>query len=811
MRLRRQVIEIEEKRILAADKRGSTQIKHLIPICVYRRLSVCGLLLGQLGWGFAPVNVVNKAWPAKWIAVPGSSPQKYGVYHFRKTFELAAKPEHFVVHVSGDNRYQLFVNGERVAWGPARGDLTHWRYETVDLSVHMQAGRNVLAAVVWNDGEQRAIAQVTNRAGFLLQAADSEQSVGNTGRGWKCSVDKAYAAQLWPRDQRTGYYALGPNERVNGALYPWGWETKEFDDGAWSQAEELTPGAPRDLQDGPNRWMLVPSAIPLEEQKRERAFQVRDGPGMPLLVPAHNERQVLLDQMYLTTAYPELKVSGGAGATIDLQYAETLYQSKGVKGNRDEVTGRQFFGPMDTFVADGGQERVYRPLFWRTYRYVEVHVQTADEPLQLKELRGTFTGYPFERSGEFEVSDPQQNAELQKILSTGWRTARLCAHETYMDCPFYEQLQYGGDARIQMMVSLYMTGDARLMKNGIALLNSSRTAEGATYSRAPSGLQQYIPPFSLWWIGMVHDYWMYVDDALFVKQMLPGVRAVLEFYAPYQKANGSLRKMPWWNFVDWVKQWPGGAPPAEEDGSSSAPLDLQLALAYGWAADLEKAMGSAALGDEYRRSAEALKTTVAATDWDQSAGLFADQPSHRTYSQQVNTLAALAHVVPGGQERSVVEKMLASHEMAQSSIYFRAYTNAALREAGLGDRYVSQLGPWREMLRDGLTTWAEWNGADTRSDCHAWGASPNFELLRTVAGIESMAPGFKRVRIAPNPGSFAEVTAQMPHPKGMIEVKLRRKAGLMADVQLPDGTEGELDWEGKVYPLHSGANHVGAP
>ncbi len=51
--------------------------------------------------------------------------------------------------------------------------------------------------------------------------------------------------------------------------------------------------------------------------------------------------------------------------------------------------------------------------------------------------------------------------EVQRILNTGWRTARLCAHETYMDCPFYEQLQYGGDARIQMLVSLYTTGDAQ--------------------------------------------------------------------------------------------------------------------------------------------------------------------------------------------------------------------------------------------------------------------------------------------------------------------------------------------------------------
>ena len=28
-------------------------------------------------------------WSARWISVPGASPDAYGVYHFRKVFELA--------------------------------------------------------------------------------------------------------------------------------------------------------------------------------------------------------------------------------------------------------------------------------------------------------------------------------------------------------------------------------------------------------------------------------------------------------------------------------------------------------------------------------------------------------------------------------------------------------------------------------------------------------------------------------------------------------------------------------------------------
>ncbi len=791
------------------------------------------VLVAAIGFFYQAEDRTN-SWQAKWIALPGASDQSYGVYHFRKSFELSTRPEHFWIHVSGDNRYQLFVNGTRVAWGPARGDLTHWRYETVDLGSHLHAGRNVLAAVVWNDGSYRATAQTTNRTGFILQGSKEAGAAANTDHSWKAFEDKAYRPQPLPSGQATGYYALAANEHMDGHSYPWGWESVEYSDNGWAPAEELTRGALRDEQDAPNRWMLVQSEIPLEEQKLERFASVRRAARIAVSneflqgsssvhIPAHSSIKLLLDQSYLTTAYPEMQISGGSDAVIDLRYAETLFISRSahgevVKGNRNVIEGKQFFGPFDTFVADGGLHRLYRPLFWRTYRYLELDIKTSDAALELEDLHGIFTGYPFERKAAFSTSDRVTNAELQRILDTGWRTARLCAHETYMDCPFYEQLQYGGDARIQMLVSLYMTGDGRLMKNGIGLLNSSRTAEGATLSRAPSYLQQYIPPFSLWWVGTVHDYWMYVDDSPFVKEMLPGVHAILEFYARYQKKHGSLRHMPWWNFVDWVKEWPSGVPPANADGSSSA-LDLQLLLAYGWAADLEKALGSQALANEYRGAADRLKATILALDWDEKAGLFADQPTHQSYSQQVNTLAVLAHVGSESQRRRVVETVIVppaagsrTRALAQSSIYFRAYTNAALRETGLGDRYLDMLGPWREMLANGLTTWAEWNGPDSRSDCHAWGASPNFELLRTVAGIDSLEPGFKRVQVAPNPGQLERIDARMPHPKGFIEVKLNRRGQrLSAEVDLPAQVSGEFVWAGEHRPMHPGKNQLSFP
>jgi hypothetical protein len=112
------------------------------------------------------------------------------------------------------------------------------------------------------------------------------------------------------------------------------------------------------------------------------------------------------------------------------------------------------------------------------------------------------------------------------------------------------------------------------------------------------------------------------------------------------------------------------------------------------------------------------------------------------------------------------------------------------------------------MLKDGLTTWSEWNGPDTRSDCHAWGASPNFEIFRTLVGIESAAPGFHAVRIAPNIGRLKHVSASMPHPKGQITVDYRNEERFTAEVTLPEGISGEFVWAGVAKPLHAGQNRL---
>ena len=82
--------------------------------------------------------------------------------------------------------------------------------------------------------------------------------------------------------------------------------------------------------------------------------------------------------------------------------------------------------------------------------------------------------------------------------------------------------------------------------------------------------------------------------------------------------------------------------------------------------------------------------------------------------------------------------MLDDPSLTQATYYFQFYLFRAHEEGGPGRRYLERLGPWRQMLDLGLTTWAE-TPEPTRSDSHAWSAHPNYDLLTTVAGVEPAA------------------------------------------------------------------------
>lgn len=780
------------------------------------------IIFGSLSGVYAQILVgeinpilLKEDWEARWIAPSNSSLKDYGVFHFRKTFSLNGKPQKFIIHVSADNRYRFFVNGKSVSTGPARGDLQNWNFETLDIASELQAGKNVLAAVVWNFGDYIPWSQITNKTALIVQGNSDKEQVANTDASWKITKNEAYSP-LYDLGKLQTFIVVGCGDEVKGEKYLWNWEKPEFNDENWTKPRLLEYGTPRGVGTGAD-WHLVPRTIPQMEEKQERIGKIvrSEGgnvsdnflKGNAVTIPVNSKITLLLDQTHLTNAYPQLLVSGGKGAKIELTYAEALFDKDNQKGNRNEVKDKKIKGNYDIFHLEGGENKLYSTLWFRTYRYIQMEITTTENALTIKDFHGIFTAYPFQEKASFSSNDNV----LKDIWNVGWRTARLCAAETYFDCPYYEQLQYVGDTRIQSLISLYVTGDERLMRKAITDFDKSRTYEGLTQSRYPSSVQQIIPTFSLFWTNMVYDYFMHRKDDEFVKSQLQGVENVLNWYEErIDNQKNMLGGMTWWNFVDWAKQWPwdsgkniGGEPDGVHDGNSSI-VSFQYAYSLNLAAQLFDYYGKTAQASHYRQLAQKIAKSTFELCVDKDKNIISDTPEKQRFSQHAIIMGILSEGIPANQQKAFMEKVLTDKSLIQATFYFRFYLTQALKKAGMNELYYSNLTPWRDMLAAGLTTFAE-NPEPTRSDCHAWSSSPNYDFLATICGIMPASAGFQSVLIQPALGELQSAEGRMPHPQGEISVKLTRKGktGIIAEITLPPNLGGKFVWNGKEVKLES--------
>ena len=308
---------------------------------------------------------------------------------------------------------------------------------------------------------------------------------------------------------------------------------------------------------------------------------------------------------------------------------------------------------------------------------------------------------------------------------------------------------------------------------------------------------------------MCHDYWMYRGDSAFLKSMLPAARSILSWYETFLRPDMSLDRIPFWFFMDWCGT-SDGEPVREKDGNSIV-QDLQYVLALSAAAEMEAAFGQPALASHYSEIADAVRKTVKDKYWDNGKGLFADTFSHSSYSQHGNILAILSGAVSGEDAGMLFDRLMKDGSIWQCTLYYRYYLMQAMRLSGRGDMLCAELQPWRDQLSLGLTTWAE-QPEPSRSDCHAWSASLNVEFFRTLLGIESTAPGFREVRIAPSLGDLKEASGEIPHPEGKVSVSysVSGDGRLSAEISIPETVSGTFVWKGRTYRLKGGSNTISA-
>lgn len=756
------------------------------------------------------------AQPDPWIFYPTANQTAFGVYHFRKSFDLEKVPEKLIIHVSADNRYNLFVNGHRVCYGPAKGDLQTYKYDVIDIAPFLKPRENLLAALVYNGGEDRPLAFITVQTAFMLRTENEEFSFLNTDNGWKTYKNPAYKVisydeMLFNERWFYGFYACGGGDEVFAEKYPWGWETTGFDDNNWLAAESLQ-------FDKQPPWNLVPRNIPFMASHLVYPAKIRKVTGAdipagnwngksPITVPANTKAEILVDFEALTMGYPELTVNGGAGSRIQIKYAEALYEKVNLKAHRDSVNNLNMFGVWDIFHPDG-KKRTLRPLWKRCFRYVQFNVETKNEPLDISSYILEYSGYPYRDMATFE----SDNERLNKIFEMCQRTLQMCSGETYYDTPYYEQLSYGGDNRPIAAISIYNSTDDRLLREVLRLYPQSENKETGLFRSAyPSRFDFDMGTWSMAWIQTLHDYYFMRGDSAFVAQFYDKIEGVLRFYERHlDERTGMIGTVKNQNFIDWsITQGSIPRPNEKQEMQQSALLTLYFAHTLDCTSKLYREIGQEDRASHWEQLSHGIKVAVYTSCWDSKKQLFRDYADRGIFSQHTNIMAILCDLVSPSKQADLLHRILNFKDFEEiASSYFSFFLFKAMEKTGNEHLFLDNLDFWYHFLDRGHTTCGETGFAShDRSDCHAWSAHPAYYMLSSVCGIKPENIGFDAVKIKPHLGELKEVKAGMPHPKGRIKVEYKKvNSALQTRIILPDEISGIFEWNGIIKILNGGEN-----
>jgi len=775
-------------------------------------------------------------WPCSWITLPEADRHRDLIAAYRCSVQLAHDAE-IDIHYSGDQRFALYLDGERVDRGPERGSPWSWYYHSQRLA--LSAGEHVFVARVWSLDQQAnhtPLAQMGDRHGFVLLAEGEWHPLLSTGvADWQGL--RIHGITPLPPPAGSGAQYAGGRISVDAKNYSWHHEAGLGE--GWEATVTAEPARERVQRRGGelSAHRLQPAALPPQHERRwrrARVVHIEAAPDegcdqiavdagrhldeelapwqallhddVPLKLPAHCRRRAIIDLGDYCCAYPELASRGGAGAFLRLRWAEALFEQpvwRSSKGQRDSIAGKYLLGRGDEFHLDG-ERRTFETLWWDCGRYVEVFIETGAAALELDRLAFCETRYPLELASRIDIGD-ERFADAVPLM---WRTLQMCSHETYMDCPYYEQLMYAGDTRLQALATYVGSAEQALPRKAIATFAASQSGETLIQSRFPSNQPQIIPCFALYWIGMLYDYARWRGDYAFVQTMLPRARAIAERFIASLDNDGLIAMPEGWDFVDWVPGWRNGIPPCDDAGRRSIDNWL-LVCTLQELADIECWAGDEELGKRYRARAAAVALRCDAMFWNAERGCYADTTAHDSFSEHSQCFALLSNRLSTERSAAVLEALLTQQDFARCTIYTAHYLFAALGQAGRSAELVDRLGFWYQLREQGFSTTVEMP-EPSRSDCHAWGAHPLYHAVTSLVGIQPQGFGFQRVRIAPQLGQLPCVEAALPHPSGaQLRVRVERDdEGLSVQVDLPAGVAGVLEYGAQRHDLRSGPQEL---
>jgi hypothetical protein len=761
----------------------------------------------------------------------------------RRTFWLDAPPASAPVRISADGRYKLFVNGAFIGRGPARCEPLLQYYDEYDIAQALRVGRNAIAVLAHSYGRDlswyelsRSHAANTLGCGGLFFECDGVAGI-DSGGDWRYAIGEA-----WERDTPAG--AVGFVEVYDARRDAGEWTAASFDDASWQEAAPMAatpfgyalapPTAPfpamvprdipppleehrdavaiRGVGEAPASDDMLSMAEAALEPLREcvteepEAMLAAGGAAMAQIA-AGRALTLVVDFGRDVTGYPRLEFDAPEGVAVDVSYAEALRDDGRVPVQRpNPITSQN----VHRYITKKGTQ-TWEKFDRAGFRYLQLTLSALDgaaAEVRIGRVNVNFTSYPVGERGSFACSDDA----LTRIWAAGQYTLQLCMQDGFEDCPSREQRQWVGDAHIESLVNYAAFGDAKLTAKLIRQASQSQMRDGMTQMATPGDISArwaiYIPDYCLSWIAATREDVMHTGDVAILDDVFPTITRAVAWFERHI-ADDLLFEPPGWIFIDWAE--------IDRRGACTV-FNALLAQTLGYAAELADSQDAPRYAARWRDLAARIGAALNELLWDEARGVYVDallaDGRSRRVSQHANAVMISAGIAPRERWPRMLDYVMDAERLAHTSTGFREeslkldeerqvvlaqpffmhHVHRALVAAGRVDEMVENIRRrWSPMLNvDGTDTlWEHWHGRESR--CHAWSATPTYELSREVLGVRPTSPGFATFRVEPSIAGLSWAEGRYPAPQGDVGVGWRADNGRFTlELDVPVGTVGEV-------------------
>lgn len=734
---------------------------------------------------------------AKWItAIPKAD--KTALYVYKKTFNAEGDIKSFNVSISADTRYKFYLNGVELLNGPCKSSPFIKYYEELDCAKYVVKGENEILIkvvhVVDLDESRPYYAEYFATANHERAPALYFNGVLSTDKGeQKICSDESFTVGVIDNHtfkSRVEMCAgVGPFEEVYGeeiirpltanVMY-----TPELENNC------IGRGGVRE------KYVLTKRFLPLLPNHEIKPLKIAkewvDNDG------AYN---LILETGRYTTDKVYYDYKAEKGVEIKIGYTECMLtrdeNGNLFKGVRDNLDGEIHANMYDLLIASGEKQR-FESYWFRTFRFI--HVKCSKKPEIFNAFSSRYT-YDFignatnGGAGSFECSNEKYN----KMWEISQNTVECTAHETVVDCPYYEQAQYIGDGWFESLYAWRFSNDSLMQRKLLIDISHSQQGDGQLLTVYPTTRDRYqnIVMTSAYYIYMLRDYLRYSGDAQFVYSLTGVLDRALGYYDSLLNEDGVIAYKDGWQFIDWLAEWDNGVP----TGGYESPIainSLTYLAALKDAVEICEGCGRHGLAMEYRERKEKLTKAINKCFFDKEAGLYVDVLGRKEYSEHTMMWAIIADAVSGEDAKALADKTMQRTDIHRCGFPKNLHMLRAFEKIGYYEKYAKTiLSRWDVMIDNNCTTWWE-DPVYQRSECHAWASVPAYEMSSMVLGVFPTGEGYSKVRIKPHrldltyakgrvPTTFGYIDVDWKIENGNFNLKIKSSKSVDMEIVLPSG------------------------